>query len=98
MSLNLNDVSVPGPGELQSSPGASRRVLSWPESPSHQRAPSLGELHQELENEQEMQVVRPIATFVFESRAKLGIESSPQHDPATAAADTVTPDRERRAW
>lgn len=30
----------------------------WPASPQHQRAPSLGELHQELENEQEAQVVR----------------------------------------
>lgn len=29
----------------------------WPASPHHQRAPSLGELHQELENEQEAQVV-----------------------------------------
>jgi hypothetical protein len=56
MSLNLNDPATPAPGELQMSPVATARV-PWPENPSHQRAPSLGELHQELENEQEMQVV-----------------------------------------
>jgi hypothetical protein len=60
MSLNINDPTLPSPGELQMSPGASRsRAPAWPESPSHQRAPSLGELHQELESEQEMQVVSP---------------------------------------
>ena len=34
----------------------------WPASPHHQRAPSLGELHQELENEQEAQVVSIVLT------------------------------------
>jgi hypothetical protein len=63
MSLNINDPTIPGPGELQMSPGASRnRAPAWPDSPSHQRAPSLGELHQELESEQEMQVVSEIET------------------------------------
>jgi hypothetical protein len=60
MSLNLNDPTIPGPGELQQiSPRASRSGSSaMPGSPHHQRAPSLGELHQEWESEQEMQVVR----------------------------------------
>ena len=73
MNLNLNDPSLPGPGELQSSDhrssiGHSFRTSS-PHSiggspiiatgdPHHQRAPSLGEIHQELEQEQEAQVVR----------------------------------------
>ena len=59
MSLNLNDPTIPGPGELQQlSPRASRSGSSAvPGSPHHQRAPSLGELHQEWESEQEMQVV-----------------------------------------
>lgn len=58
MSLSLNDPSVPGPGELQMSPGASRSNSNvWPANPTHQRNPSLGELHQELESEQENQVV-----------------------------------------
>lgn len=60
MSLNLNDPAMPGPGELQMSPasGASRsNSNAWPANPNHQRNPSLGELHQELESEQENQVV-----------------------------------------
>jgi hypothetical protein len=32
--------------------------MMLPRDPHHQRAPSLGELHQELEAEQEAQVVR----------------------------------------
>lgn len=71
--LNLEDPSTPGPGELQggshrSSMGYAFRTAS-PTSlggsstiptadPHHQRTPSLGELHQELEQEQEAQVVR----------------------------------------
>ena len=69
MNLNLNDPTIPGPGELQG--GDHRSSMSHPfhtssphslvASPTmahHQRAPSLGELHQELEQEQEAQVVR----------------------------------------
>ena len=80
MNLNLNDPSMPGPGELATSsdsrgPGDHRssighafgsgspgRLASSPSlamgDPHHQRAPSLGEIHQELEQEQEAQVVR----------------------------------------
>ncbi|KAL1305466.1 hypothetical protein AAFC00_002345 [Neodothiora populina] len=43
MNIHLNDPSVPGPGEM---------------NPQHHRAPSLGEIHQQLENEQEAQVNR----------------------------------------
>jgi hypothetical protein len=57
MNLNLNDPSVPAPGEMQRSPSARSRG-PFPHSPHHERAPSLGELHQELEYEQEGQVVR----------------------------------------
>lgn len=66
MSLTLNDPSIPGPGELQMSPGASRsNSNAWPANPTHQRNPSLGELHQELESEQENQVVSTaMYTFV----------------------------------
>ena len=83
MSLNLNDPSLPGPGELQagdprSSIGHAFRTTS-PSSiggsptiatgdPHHQRAPSLGELHQELEQEQEAQVVCPSSYLVPASR------------------------------
>lgn len=57
MNLHLNDPGVPGPGELQMSPGL-RHSMTWGGSPRHERTPSLGELHQELESEQEGQVVR----------------------------------------
>lgn len=63
----MNDPAVPAPGELQQSDGSSgsnagsprlaRRSLHTAD-PHHQRQPSLGELHQELENEQEAQVNR----------------------------------------
>lgn len=66
-NLILNDPAVPAPGELQQSDGSSgsnagsprfaRRSLHTAD-PNHQRQPSLGELHQELENEQEAQVNR----------------------------------------
>lgn len=73
MNLNLNDPSLPGPGELQSSDHRSSIGHSFSTSsphsiggspmigtgdPHHQHAPSLGEIHQELEQEQEAQVVR----------------------------------------
>jgi hypothetical protein len=60
MNLNLNDPALPAPGELQMSPSTRTRVPfpGMPSSPHHERTPSLGELHQELESEQEGQVVR----------------------------------------
>jgi hypothetical protein len=74
MHLNLNEASgVPGAhdttGEHRSSISYAFRNAS-PTSlggsptiatgdPHHQRAPSLGEIHQELEQEQEAQVVCP---------------------------------------
>ncbi|KAI7155273.1 hypothetical protein KC349_g7117 [Hortaea werneckii] len=60
----MNDPTIPGPGELQqssnnTSPQTGRRSLAFPPASSpHHRHPSLGELHQELENEQEAQVNR----------------------------------------
>lgn len=73
MNLQLNDPSVPGPGEMVpdaqhqhqhrsslTSPGAplsGSPLLVAGGDPHHARAPSLGELHQELEAEQEAQVV-----------------------------------------
>lgn len=76
MNLNLNDPTIPGPGELSCSDHRSSLRGSSAQSPiglspigfgmspgmnmgdpHHQRAPSLGEIHQELEQEQEAQVV-----------------------------------------
>lgn len=69
MNLQLNDPAVPSPGEMvneQSASGSGFPVASpQPISgsplmgdPHHHRAPSLGELHQELEAEQEAHVVQ----------------------------------------
>lgn len=68
-NLSLNDPTIPAPGELLSHDphtwsGAFRatspRGMGSPTIPQHhQRAPSLGELHQELEQEQEAQVACP---------------------------------------
>jgi hypothetical protein len=73
MSLAMNDPGLPAPGELAASPAAARRgSTSFPGPPSpirHARAPSLGELHQELENEQEAQVVRIPPSIRKSSRA-----------------------------
>ena len=62
---NINNPDITGPGEMQSpntghgfgSPPSSRSPLQYAD-PNHHRAPSLGQIHQELENEQEAQVVR----------------------------------------
>jgi hypothetical protein len=61
MNLSLNDPSLPAPGEMAMSPGFRAHASNWSQSSSsptrHTRQPSLGELHQELESEQEAQVV-----------------------------------------
>lgn len=63
MNLHLNDPTVPAPGEMGSEQhghaGSPHFGAASPSTadPHHHRAPSLGELHQELEAEQEAQVV-----------------------------------------
>lgn len=64
LAANMNNPAIPGPGEMQppsaghtiNSPPTSRSPLNYAD-PNHHRAPSLGQIHQELENEQEAQVV-----------------------------------------
>ncbi|MCJ1431623.1 hypothetical protein MMC27_000978 [Xylographa pallens] len=111
MSLNLNDPSLPGPGELQagdprSSIGHAFRTTS-PQSiggsptiatgdPHHQRAPSLGELHQELEQEQEAQVNR-LLQMIRQQQIQLQQMQQAGYTPSTstAAVDDSTPTSER---
>jgi hypothetical protein len=63
MNLQLNDPSVPAPGEMVQEQSSQQRSspqlgsVSPFADPHHHRAPSLGELHQELEAEQEAHVV-----------------------------------------
>ncbi|KAJ5923869.1 hypothetical protein N7466_008056 [Penicillium verhagenii] len=58
--------------------------------PHHQRAPSLGELHQELEQEQEAQVNR-LLQMIRSQQAQL--QQLQQHQPgaSTAVVDELTP-------
>ncbi|KAL0471845.1 hypothetical protein QR685DRAFT_216068 [Neurospora intermedia] len=62
MNIQMNDPSIPAPGEMISDSSKPSSVSSPQPIPGrpqqHSRAPSLGELHQELENEQEYQVNR----------------------------------------
>jgi hypothetical protein len=68
MNLQLNDPGLPAPGEMISENQVSSYRTVSPQSlagspiistgdPHHFRTPSLGEIHQELEQEQEAQVV-----------------------------------------
>ncbi|KAK4234668.1 hypothetical protein C8A03DRAFT_18473 [Achaetomium macrosporum] len=70
MNLQIADPSMPAPGEIVSDNQQSTYQTSSPRTVSasprliashHNRTPSLGELHQELENEQEFQVNRLLA-------------------------------------
>ncbi|KAH6629658.1 hypothetical protein C7974DRAFT_424660 [Boeremia exigua] len=90
MNLNLNDPTVPAPGEMQRSPSA--RTQNPPHSPRHERAPSLGELHQELEYEQEGQVNR-LLHMIRQQQSQ--IDTLAAH--ASAVDDAPTPSSERSA-
>ncbi|PGH12813.1 hypothetical protein AJ79_04037 [Helicocarpus griseus UAMH5409] len=110
MNLNLNDPTLPGPGELSSSDhrssiGSAYRTHS-PTSiggnptiatgdPHHQRAPSLGEIHQELEQEQEAQVNR-LLQMIRIQQLQLQRQQQQQQQSATSgtAIDDSTPTSE----
>ncbi|KAF2713306.1 hypothetical protein K504DRAFT_370597 [Pleomassaria siparia CBS 279.74] len=88
MNLNLNDPTLPAPGELQQSPSSRP---PWPRSPHHERTPSLGELHQELEYEQEGQVNR-LLTMIRQQQAQIvALQTNTQ---TTSAVDEGTPTSE----
>ncbi|KAI5255328.1 hypothetical protein E4T42_01896 [Aureobasidium subglaciale] len=70
-NLHLNDAQMPGPGEMQDS--------------HHHRAPSLGQMHQELENEQEAQVNRLLQMIRAQQDQ---IDELHADQPATATAGT----------
>lgn len=96
-NLTLNDPSSPAPGELQhphgdnnSSPRAGRRSLALNTAdPHHQRQPSLGELHQELENEQEAQVNRLLQMIRIQQDQIAQIHRSAQNaqDPSPTSSE-----------
>ncbi|KAJ5172870.1 hypothetical protein N7492_005463 [Penicillium capsulatum] len=66
--------------------------------PHHQRAPSLGELHQELEQEQEAQVNRLLQMIRSQQTQLQQLQQQqPQSTTGTAVVDDTTPASERSA-
>ncbi|CAG7923361.1 unnamed protein product [Penicillium olsonii] len=112
INLNLNDMQAnsEAPVDHRSSIGHAFRTAS-PSShggspifatadPHHQRAPSLGELHQELEQEQEAQVNR-LLQMIRSQQAQLHQyqqNQPPQNPQSSAAIDDTTPSSERSAF
>lgn len=98
MGLNLNDPTLPSPGELSSSdPRANLNhsfVSASPATiggrsaiatgdPHHQRQPSLGDIHNELEQEQEAQVNRMLQ-MIREQQLQLEALRNSQTDHQSA--------------
>lgn len=88
----INDPAIPAPGEMQhassgsggNSPRLSRRSFGLPaEPPHHGRQVNLGELHQELENEQEAQVNRLLHMIRIQQDQIAGM--STQQQPSEAS-------------
>lgn len=107
MNLQLNDPSIPGPGEMVNENNHSRqgsfaampsasplpmsgspRILPTGD-PHHHRAPSLGELHQELEAEQEAQVNRLLWTIREQQLQLQQLQGT--HGPNSSAAADDSP-------
>ncbi|KAK3109817.1 hypothetical protein LTR53_016520 [Teratosphaeriaceae sp. CCFEE 6253] len=95
-NLSMNDPAVPAPGELQqpssnsSSPRLGRRsiaLLTTADPHHHQPPPSLGELHQELENEQEAQVNRLLHMIRLQQDQLASLQ---QRQPPPAAEPSPT--------
>ncbi|KAI3398026.1 hypothetical protein diail_10003, partial [Diaporthe ilicicola] len=104
-NLQINDPSVPGPGEMV--PDAAhththshthRSSFTSPTGPSigspllmadphHNRAPSLGELHQELEAEQEAQVNRLLSQIRHQQAQILQLQSHQNQSSSAIAGD-----------
>jgi hypothetical protein len=118
MSLSLNDPSIPSPGELNSSDRRSSISNHTAMSPStlagrptvatgdphhHSRQPSLGDIHNELEQEQEAQVNRMLQ-MIREQQLQLDALRSQQNPPTdrpsgpnSALVDDSEPETSRRA-
>ncbi|TPX21714.1 hypothetical protein DIZ76_015676 [Coccidioides immitis] len=105
MNLNLNDPTIPGPGELSSSDHRSSLRDSLTHSPMnlgspmvatgdphhHHRTPSLGEIHQELEQEQEAQVNR-LLLMIRNQQAQLQQMQQMQQQQNSGSGSTAVED------
>ncbi|WYZ46417.1 hypothetical protein EsH8_IX_000642 [Colletotrichum jinshuiense] len=103
MNLQLNDPSVPGPGEMVADnqhgqsggattaspqPMASSPLMVAGGDPHHNRAPSLGEIHQELEAEQEAQVNR-LLQMIRQQQVQLQHLQAAQGQSTSAVEDSA---------
>ncbi|KAG5925502.1 hypothetical protein E4U42_004221 [Claviceps africana] len=96
MNLQLNDPSVPGPGEMVNERSGYTVHSPLPMSGSplmgdphhhHHRAPSLGELHQELEAEQEGHVNRLLQMIRQQQLELSRLQSSRPNQGSDAIVD-----------
>lgn len=106
-NLHLNDPSVPAPGEMLHDTSPSAAAGHGPASPPplptsplltggdpqhRSRAPSLGELHQELEAEQEAQVNRLLHMIRQQQVQLQQLQAAQGHPPqSTVAAEDAPP-------
>lgn len=104
MNLQIADPSAPAPGERASDTQPSTQRNSSPHAapasprliatgrPQHSRTPSLGELHQELENEQEFQVNRLLAEIrrLQEQLQRQQQQQQQGQQPAAATGDEAS--------
>ncbi|KAL7628082.1 hypothetical protein AAE478_002279 [Parahypoxylon ruwenzoriense] len=106
MNLQLNDPSVPGPGEMVTEGGHGSHNTTSPQpmstsplliggDPHHNRAPSLGELHQELEAEQEAQVNRLLQMIRQQQLQLQQLQAAQGQNQTSIAAEDATPTSER---
>ncbi|KAF2212971.1 hypothetical protein CERZMDRAFT_96645 [Cercospora zeae-maydis SCOH1-5] len=96
-NLLLNDPAVPAPGEFQNSSGGQGSNAGSPRlgrrsfvlntaDPHHHRQPSLGELHQELENEQEAQVNRLLHMIRIQQDQLAAIQRQQSHSAEVSSS------------
>ncbi|KFA71972.1 hypothetical protein S40288_06222, partial [Stachybotrys chartarum IBT 40288] len=92
MNLQLNDPGIPAPGEMQEQHSlgqhASPHASPGTADPHHHRAPSLGELHQELEAEQEAHVNR-LLQMIRQQQLELQRLQSP-HNQSSADESAIS--------
>jgi len=106
MNLQLNDPSLPAPGEMINEHPLTSYRTSSPQSiagspvvasgdPHHLRTPSLGEIHQELEQEQEAQVNRLLQMIRTQQQQLQQLQAAGGQSQAVPAIDDSTATSER---
>ncbi|KAH8804834.1 hypothetical protein F5884DRAFT_680314 [Xylogone sp. PMI_703] len=107
MNLQLNDPTLPPPGEMITEGQSSYRTASplsisgspiqTTGDPHHNRTPSLGEIHQELEQEQEAQVNRLLQMIRTQQQHLQQLQAAAGQPQSTSSPifDENTPPAER---